>query len=182
MIYEALTCIADDMNEFFKATLGVNDDRVILSGIVNQDGSLAIQSENRVIITLQNVEKEITGKNGPGGMQNRQAQVTLNINLYILFSAYFPGSNYQEALKFLSYTIAYLQQKSVFTPTNTPTLNAGIDKLVFELENMSTEKQSNIWATFGAKYMPSVLYKMRMLTFENTAIRELTPPISNISS
>ena len=181
MIYAALYCVAQEMNEFYKAKLGVADDRVILSGIINQDGSLAIPGENKVVITLLNVEKELLNKNAPIQVTSKLPQGYVNINLHILFSAYFPGSNYPEALKFLSYTIAFLQQKNVFTKSNTPALDEGIDKLVFELENMSTEKQSNLWTTLGAKYMPSVLYKMRTLTFNNNTIAEVRPPVLGIS-
>ena len=46
--------------------------------------------------------------------------------------------------------------------------------------NMSTEKLNNLWATLGAKYIPSVLYKLRMLTFDSSDLREYRPGISTI--
>jgi hypothetical protein len=177
MIYKALSCVAQDMSEFLKIKHAVLDDRVILSGIVNQDGSLALREENRVVITLQNIERDFNAKNDIPAIKQRNG---IHINLYLLFSLYFPGNNYIEALKFLSTLIEYFQQKSIITHSNTPTLDNGIDKLVFEMQNMTTEKQSNVWATLGAKYMPSVLYKMRMLTIDTNSISEIRPPVSGI--
>ncbi|MGV2481909.1 UNVERIFIED_CONTAM: DUF4255 domain-containing protein, partial [Salmonella enterica subsp. enterica serovar Weltevreden] len=40
---------------------------------------------------------------------------------------------------------------------------------------------SNLWSSLGAKYMPSVVYKMRMLTFDDTFVREFRPGISGVS-
>ena len=85
----------------------------------------------------------------------------------VLFSAYFKPGNYTEALRFLSFVIAYFQYKNVFTRANTPQLDAGIDKLIFEMANISPEQLNNIWASLGAKYMPSVVYKMRMVTIDS---------------
>jgi hypothetical protein len=104
----------------------------------------------------------------------------LNINLYVLFSAYFSAGNYSEALRFLSFVMGYLQQKNVFNRSNTPQLDSHIVKLVFEIENLSMERMNNVWATIGAKYMPSVLYKMRMLTIDGSVVREYRPVVSGV--
>jgi hypothetical protein len=184
MIYESLSCLTDEINEHFRNRLKITEDVAILSGIVNQDGTVAIQGENKIIITLVNIEKEITGKNNgariTGGSLTNQSP-SLNINLDILFSAYFKSSNYTEALRFLSFVIAYFQYKNVFTQANTPKLDKGIDKLIFEMATLSPEQLNNIWASLGAKYMPSVIYKMRMLTFDESIIKEFRPVVSNVS-
>ena len=51
MIYEALSCLVDEINEHFRIRLKVSEDKVSLSAIVNQDGTIAIQGENKVFIT-----------------------------------------------------------------------------------------------------------------------------------
>lgn len=186
MIYESLFCVAKEMNEFMRAQLRINEDKVLISGIVNQDGSVAVQGENKVLLTLLNIEKETYGKNNMLPAQiskvSGAAVNALNINLLIMFSAYFNGNNYAEALRFVAFVISFLQQKNVFTSQNTPGLDAGIEKLVFEIENLSTERLNNTWATIGAKYMPSVYYKMRMVTFSGFAITELRPVIGELRS
>lgn len=184
MIYEALSCITEEINEFFRSKLRINEEKIVLSGIVNQDGSVAIQGENKVLVTLVNLEKEPAGKTGSAstGRAFSSGSTPLNVNLYILFSAYFTATNYAEALRFLSFVIAFLQDKSTFTQSNTPRLDESIDKLTFEMESVSSEKLNNLWSTLGGKYMPSVLYKVRMLTFDSLAIREYRPLVSGVSN
>ena len=155
-----MPCLTDEINLYFRSKLKINEDKAVLSGILSADGSVAIREENKIIITLVNVEKETI--NGNNALPN--VAVPLNINLYVLFSAYFSAGNYSEALRFLSFVMGYLQQKNVFSRSNTPQMDSHMVKLVFEMENLSTERMNNLWASLGAKYMPSVLYKMRMLT------------------
>lgn len=184
MIYEALSCLTDDMNEYFRNKLKINEDKVVLSGLVSQDGSSAIQGENKIVVTLINIEREtahqVIGKTLASSTGN--SSPSLFINMYVLFSSYFSSNNYPEALRFLSFTIGYFQHKSVFTISNTPGLDPQIDKLTFEITDLNPDKMSNIWATLGAKYMPSVLYKVRMLNVNESIVREYRPVISSIKN
>jgi hypothetical protein len=180
MIYEALSCITEEINNNLKRKLQLNEDKVILSGLINQDGTVAIQGENKMVITLINVEKENAAmgaaKNNAGVFTATAAPVS--INLYVLCAAYFSSNNYAEALRFLSFTIAFFQTKSIFTAQNSPTLDPGINKLAFEMESPGPDRLNSIWTTLGAKYMPSVLYKVRMLTFDDSIIKEYRPSIT----
>lgn len=184
MIYEALSCMTDEINEYFKNKLRISEEKIVLSGIVNQDGTIAIQGENKIIATLINIEKETAGNNSTlrGAGVFSSATPPVNINLYVLFSAYFSANNYPESLRFLSFIIAYFQHKSVFNRSNTPGMDAKIEKMVFEIVDMNPDALSNMWSALGAKYMPSVMYKLRMLTFDESVIREFRPAISGVSS
>jgi len=183
MIYEAMNCLVLEMNEFFRNKLQVKDEKVILSGLVGQDGQVSISGENKVVITLVNIEKEPVPLNMANVSRNSGKNATvLNINLYLMFSAYFTPLNYPEALRFISYVIAFLQEKPVFTPANTPRLDKAIEKLSFEMESPGAEKLNNIWAALGAKYMPSVLYKMRMLSYDGGPLKEYRPVITATDS
>lgn len=185
MIYEALSCLTNEINEYFRNKLRISEDTAVLSGIVNQDGTVAVQGENKIVITIINLEKEITGT-GNGGSFNggtiAKRSASMNINLYVLFSAYFSSGNYPEALRYLSFIIAYFQYKNVFTSVNTPKMDKGIDKLIFEIASFSPEQINNVWASLGAKYMPSVIYKMRMLTFDESIIKEFRPVVTGTDS
>lgn len=182
MIYEALTCLSEEINEYFRNKLKISDDRVVLSGIINQDGTVAIQGENKVLLTLINIEKEPVSRiNNTSLKAMGNTSPPTSVNLYILFSAYFSANNYAESLRFISFIIAFLQEKNVFTSANTPRLDDAIERLSVEMESVGSEKLNNIWATLGAKYMPSVLYKVRMLTYDGTNIKAYTPLISSAS-
>jgi hypothetical protein len=178
MIQEALSCLVDEINGYCKSRLKINEDKVILSGIMNPDGTSAIRGENKVLVTLVNIEKDTVSQMGV----TQHTSSPLNINLYILFSASFAAANYPEALRFLTFIMGYLQQKNVFNRTNTPQLDEGIEKLVFEMENLPLEKMNNVWSTLGAKYIPSVMYKVRMLTIDGSIVREFRPAISGIQN
>ncbi|ASZ12268.1 DUF4255 domain-containing protein [Chitinophaga pendula] len=185
MIYETLSCITEEINNYFKRKLQINEDKVILSGIVNQDGSIAVQGENKIIATLINIERE-TVVQRPGTAAGRSFGTPVgppaSINLYVMFSAYFSSNNYAEALRFTSFIIAYFQSKPVFDTTNTPGLDTIIGKVIFEMESLAADKLNNVWTTLGAKYMPSVVYKVRMLTFNDAIIREFRPAVADIAA
>jgi hypothetical protein len=185
MILEALSCLTDEMNDFFRLKVKTSEDKVVLSGLVGQDGSIAIQGENKIVITLINVEKEINGNSASPSLAGTAAgnrSPAVNINLSVLFSAYFAGNNYAEALRFLSFTIGFFQHKNVFTSSNTPRLDTRIDKLTFELFTATLDQINNTWAALGAKYLPSVIYKVRMLTIDESVVNGYVPVIKAISS
>lgn len=172
--------MTDEINEHFRNKLKISEEKIVLSGIVNQDGSMAVTGENKILVTLINLEKETMSRGNGAKSGMFSSAPALDINLYVLFSAYFTGSNYPEALRFLSFIIAYFQNKNVFNRSNTPKLNAKIDKLIFEMVDLNPDTLSNMWSALGAKYMPSVLYKIRMLRFDESLVREFKPAISNI--
>ena len=90
-----------------------------------------------------------------------------------MFTAYF--KNYAESLKQLSFILGCLQTKPVFDRNNTPAL-VGLDtaKLIFELNTLPLEQQHYIWSMIGLRYLPSVIYRVRMLTiFERDVISEV---------
>ena len=41
-----------------------------------------------------------------------------------------------------------------------------------EYVNLDIKELNNIWSLMGLKYMPSVLYKLKLLSFTNSLIRE----------
>ncbi|MCJ8208319.1 DUF4255 domain-containing protein [Mucilaginibacter sp. RS28] len=184
MIFEAINYLAEEMNEYFRSKLKVNEDKVIISALVNQDGTIAIQGENKLVITLVNLEREINGfghtpATSGGQSFNRSSPAT--INLHLMFSAYFSNINYTEALRFLSFVVAYFQSNPVFGRSNAAGLDPRIEKLTMEMVTLSTEQVNNIWSMLGAKYMPSVIYKMRMLIFDDSIVREVRPVISGVA-
>lgn len=179
MIHEILPVIADELNEFFKFKFDINEDKVILSSIVNQDGSMAITEENKVIATLVNIEKDPARS---GGTPSSVIAVNrpVNINLYILFSAYFNTKNYNEALKFISGVIGFFQGKMTFDHRNTPLLPRHADKVIVELISMNLEELGRVWMAIGAKYLPSVLYRVRTLSMQENKIQNINSEIAGL--
>lgn len=164
MIHNILQVISKDLNTFLKMRFQSSEDIVLLSELVNNaDGSFAVAGENKMVCTLMNVEQERLHANSPMGAK-AMLNPPFNLNLYVLFSAFYNPANYFEALKALSYTIGFFQSKPLFTPANTPNLDPGVDKITIELANTNVEDQSSMWTAIGAKHLPCALFKIRMLS------------------
>lgn len=184
MIYEALTCLMEELNDFFKLKLNIAEEKIVLSNLINADGTVAIPGENKIVVTLVNLEKETLHKLPSRGLTNffGNQNAPLHINIYVLFSAYFSSNNYAESLRFISFIMAYFQSKSVFTKSNTPNMYPKLEKLSIEIVDLSMDSLNNLWSLLGAKYMPSVLYKIRILHFDESVVREFRPGVSKVES
>ncbi len=179
MINNVISAINSEINNYFKMKFDLNIDKLLVSQIVNQDGSIAFKGENKIICSLINIEQEKVHLNA-GGSISPKINPPVDLNLYLLYSAYFSSENYDEAFKYLTNLVAFFQAKKVFTPTNTPSLSPTIDKITFEIVNLDLGELSNLWAALGAKYMPSIIYKVRMIRIDENRILEEVPIITGI--
>lgn len=182
IIHQALSFLKNQLNSYLKFQLG-NEyaDTAFISNPVGQDGSPAADTGDRILLTLTNVEEERIGKvqlptvkiiNG----QEVRVHPEIKLNLYILFIA--NRNKYEESLKFISHVITFFQSKNVFTPQNSPDLDPQISRLIAELSTVSYEQLNNLWGAIGAKYMPSALYKIRMLTVQSDVIFDSPTKVS----
>lgn len=183
MIDAAINHIATSINQQLMRTFGLNEDVVVVSNILEQDGSVAAHVNNKIVVSLVNIEKENVPLNNPGHAQTTAMRRTvsnppIHVNLYLMIASYFSGGNYQEGLKFISNTIHYLQGQSVFDQQNSPELDRNINKLVMDIHNLDITDLSNLWGVLSGKYLPSVLYKVRMVTVDAGAVKDQTPVIS----
>lgn len=173
MIDLVVKIVASELNEFFRLKFGIKEDRVIISNLVNQDGSPSVKDENRIILSLILIQEEKIVS-----YVNQGVSKPVYLNLYLLFSASFNEKLNTDALKFLTAVISFFQNKHTFNPQNTSNLSEGIDRLTFEITNQSIQEQSNLWSTLGAKYMPSILYKVRVIKIDENM---LGPEIIDVS-
>jgi len=180
MIHRVLPVLVAELNSFLKRSVSDTEDRAILSSLVDQSGSLAFTGENRVICMVTGIEQERVNINQVNTSSVLKTP-PLYLNLYLLFSAYFPG-NYDESLKFISLVISYFQGKQFFTPQNTPTLPEGVEKLQIEINNLDQHAQNQLWSAIGAKMMPSISMKLRMITITRDQILAEIPEITGVDS
>ena len=92
--------------------------------------------------------------------------------------------DYIEGLKQLSKVIGFFQARNVFTKEAFPLLasiDPAIEKLVVELYSYSFEQMYNFWSVIGTSYLPSVLYKVRVLKIQENEAFGLDLPIEKIS-
>lgn len=183
MIEKSLTFLADELNGFIQnkdfhyrgKTVAMVSDLVDFKGeptfINNID---ADNSGDYLLITLINVEEEAIGKSQSNVHRRSDATVEylnpdIKVNLYALVSAVSTmeeRERYTNCLKVLSYCVGFFQFKNLFDQKNSPALPDEIQKLVVELISPTFEQQNHLWGGLGAKYQPSVLYKIRMLVYQ----------------
>ncbi len=106
-----------------------------------------------------------------------RAKPALNLNLYLLVSSNF-GSNYRESLKVLAAALVYFLEKPVFNAESASGL-PGIERLSIEMVNLATQDLQNIWSITGGKYVPSALYKVRMVTTQEGSTIEGAPAVTS---
>jgi hypothetical protein len=186
MIQHVLPVVIDELNDYLKSQFNAIEDKAVLSGIIDQDGSLALESTNKIVATLIFIDKDITYKQGPGsslsGGSFLEFSPPVNVNLTVMFSALFSKSHYIEALRYISGVIYFFQNKPLFTTQNTPKLARGTDKVHFDLLSVSPNDMMNFYSMLGIKYMPSVVYKMRMLTFSQDNIISDVPAVRGLDN
>lgn len=181
MIDAAIGQIANQLNQALRRAFQVGEDLVVVSNLHEQDGSVATQVANKLAMFLVNIEREsVPGQTARGGSGARFAQASepVHLNLMLMFAANFGGNNYTEALKFIASTISFFQGRPVFDHQNTPELDPRIDKLTLDIENLSLSDLSNLWGVLSGKYLPSVLYRMRMVSIDAGQISGFAPRVS----
>jgi hypothetical protein len=184
MIYHALDVLKCELGDFLKSLpeLNISESQVVeLSNVAKEDGTVAI-SNNRLGMSLVNIEEERIVRDVSPYRTNPDNSVShlnpeVRLNLMLLFSAHF--GVYDTSLRFIAGVIRFFQKKSVFTPDNSPTMD-GIERLVAELYPLNLEQQNNLWGALGAKYLPSVLYKVRAISIQEGQIRDQQAPITTI--
>jgi hypothetical protein len=132
---------------------------VIASNIMDINGGALMQIENKVCVFVQNIEEEKLLKN-TSFQANAGMAPPMFINIYVVIAANFPEPNYKEALRYISMVIEFFQGKPLFDRSNSPELPPSVDKVSLEFYNQSIQDLNNLWSLIGAKYIPSVVYKV----------------------
>ncbi len=163
MIKNALNIIAFNLNQYLKNKFKLTEDHVIVSNLVTLDGSIPKNIQNKIIISLVNIEQESIISNVGFTQYNNTLEnnLPLHINLNVLISSNF--ENYEEGLHFISNTIIFFNNNPVYTKQNQPDYFESFEKLSIELFKTTIQETSQIWSSIGAKYSPSVFYKIRLL-------------------
>jgi len=191
MIDSAISHIASQLNQYLRRSFDLAEDVVVISNILEQDGSLASHIDNKLVVFLVNIEKDTVAHRQPngnmvGGDRSVISYPPIYLNLYLMFAGNFSGNNYLESLKFVSNTISFFQRRPVFDHQNTPDLDGRIDKLVMDIENIKITDLNNLWSVLSGRYLPSILYKVRMVTFDSgdviTQVPTLKEPQSSVSN
>lgn len=197
MIHTALQFLTEELNTYLAIQNGIpGDTKCVLTNVATEDGGWAIPN-NKLGMSLINIEEDtVLKEQQPTVVQSTGNVQTLNpvikINLFVLVSANFTsgekvnpdGVEYLEGLKQLSHVVNFFQGKTVFNQENSPNLaviDPNLEILYVDLFSYSFEQLYNFWTVVGAKYLPSVLYRVRLVKFQDTNILSANPNINSVT-
>jgi hypothetical protein len=180
MIEKTLSFIEHELNGYLGARFPSPQPHAVVASLASSDGTSAANIESRLVISLVNIEREtaaagagMTARSGGGYAQH---QPPLYLNVYVLLSASF-SNNYKQALQFLDTALGFLQARPNFDARSSPQFPRELDRLSLELVSLSIQELNNLWAILGAKYLPSALYKVRMLVVQEYWMTAAVPAI-----
>jgi hypothetical protein len=177
MIDKAMNFIVGEINGMLSSRFQSNENLAVLSSLANPDGTLPPGIENKIVLTLINVEREASANGSSWPMRQLQegfgrVSPPLGLNLLVLVTASF-SSNYGEGLKVLSNVAG-----PSFNAQSSATFPHDMEKLSLDLVNLSIHEVNNVWSILGAKYMPSIAYKVRMLVVQENRMVERVPAVT----
>ena len=174
MLGEVLIFLRSRLDGYLSARLGVVPGEADQPKVVLLDGEKTDPIEfqmGAVTALLVNIEQEKTQRAPdlyyrtlPDGSAER-VNPEIRINLYVLFVAHF--KQYEQGLDYLSLILQYFQANAVIDRSSAPELDVRLDKLIFELITLSLSEQGEIWNALRTSYLPSVMYRVGLLIFQD---------------
>jgi len=155
---------------------GAGEPDVVLGNIslidAYHDSSATVQ--DKVIASVVNIEQERSLRNlpyrrtvtNPDGLpRGVEREPEIYLNVYVLFGA--NKNTYKTGLLRISQVIAFFQQKFVYTPADLPVLTSlNLERIIFDIYSTGFDELSQLWSMLGGKYIPSVVYKMRVVMIQ----------------
>lgn len=185
MIYEALEVVVKEINDTIAP--GVTNPPLSLANVarVNDGDQFTADFKDKLVLSVVNIEEERISKT-PDNYFRENNKINyrnppFHLNLTLLFAA---THDYKAAIPYLEQILLFFQVKSVFTPENTPALEVKVpeaERLIFEMVSLNLEQVHQLWSTLGGHYMPSVVFKLRMLTILKKQVQKTGEPITEIN-
>ncbi len=145
------------------------------------DGDQFLDSTSPITLSIVNIEEDTVAKVPSVYIPNTTQSSTVekfknpaqNLVISLLFTAYNKEQTtdkYQDGILKLEHVIRCFQEQRVFYIDGTvevdPTTQDHI-KLILDMESLKVSELNQLWSMLGNKYMPSALYKMRMITIQH---------------
>lgn len=183
MIEKALQYTRDTFNQYLKNKFGLNENTVLINRIVDQSGATPLENANKVIISLIHLEQETNQQFYNKSQKTTKGNYVVappsqRYNLYILIVPNY--DDYKEGLKFLDASIQFFQANALLDGEKSSEIPDGILRLEFQLEKGEGYMQmQNLWTALGAKFQPSIIYKMKLITVDAGQIEGFNAKVSS---
>lgn len=147
------------------------------------DGDEFFETSFPIILSIVNVEEDRMMKNQPEYFKKSENQISKykNPTQYLVLSLLFASYNkvtykYLDGIDNLNTILVFFQQHNSFFYKNDDTELITLEnfyqkkesekelyqKVTMEIVSLSTEQLYQMWSCLGSKYMPSMLFKMRL--------------------
>ena len=166
MLDAVLTFLADEVNRNLARRSPMVDGAGIVPGPVADDHGHWALPANSLGLTLFQIDEERTMRSQPlervmlGGREIALPP-ELKLNATLLVSARF--TQYATALAQLSRVLSFFHAHPLFTPSESPGLPEGVDRLAMDLLSYGPEQTNQLWTCLGARHLPSLVYRMRLV-------------------
>lgn len=190
MIYEGIQIISQQLDKYLTAA-GLSN-LVTLENIALFETSAENTEKlnNKVVLTLLNIEEEPTLKNLPNFKvidknTTEYRNPPVHLNLFLLISG--NCNTYTNSLRSISKTVEFFQGKKIFTSENTIyETKEDFDvlehfKLIIELYTPSFEELNYVWGTLGGRQLPSVIYKIQLVEINRKELTGTAKVITEIT-
>lgn len=180
IIGNTLVQVLGVLNEYCRTAVLAPEDWVVLSNVVEQDGTPVESATNKIVMLVANIQHDTTiGTWNPASALNSTTfglmPPPLYLNLYLLFYANFSGKNYLQGIDMISLVLQYFQANPSFNHDNLPGLPPQVEKLAFEISNLDPAALNYLMSTTGAKYLPSAYYRVRMIPLSSATLQQQVP-------
>jgi hypothetical protein len=180
MIQQACELIRNRLNAFLGSVDPGSDGWVVLANLLDHEGKPFPGAENKLVMFVGNVEYDtsmsLAGRTTQlSGSTYTSVAAPRLINVSLMFFANFYNQRYADGLDMLSRTISFFQQYPRFTHDSDPALDSRLEKLTVEMVNLDFTQLNYVMSMIGAKYLPMVCFKLRMIPFTSEAIQATVP-------
>lgn len=172
LIYDTLLLVSEEINNFLDPG---NPQKPLSLGNIsmfNDGDEFTAALKDKLIVSVVNIEEDRISKTPDNFIRQGDRTIyrnpPLHFNITLIFSA---THSYDKALPLIEGVIRFFQVKNVFDTTNTTGLDAEVNKAVFDLVSLNLEQMHQLWTSLGGKYIPSVIYKMRMITIDEAVVK-----------
>jgi hypothetical protein len=183
MFSPVLQFLADELTAYLAVKFTTNaPDAVIANVALTAEAEAPAVVKDKVVVTLVNLEED---RSSTSPFNYRKTATRTNyqfppllLNVYFLVAANL--TDYPSALKALGHVVTYFQHNKRFTPATHPRLDSAVLEVSVELYTMNFEQVNHLWSTLGGKYLPSALFKLRQLSFDEEAVIGEASPIEEV--
>lgn len=184
-MHQLLTFIEKKLNTHLKLKFGISEDKLVLTTLsTSGSGEPSAMLNDSLVMTLMNIEEEKTHNTGHKYVRTKVGFSKMNppiqLNIYLLFAAYFNHENYAEGIKLISAVLGFFQVNNMFQSTDYPALAGVADKVSVELVSMDVNRLNQIWGSLAANYRPSALYRFRSIIVQESVLKDDVSLIQSI--